>query len=480
MKILVLDIGTSSARGTLMDELACVHLRQQINYRPTYKEGGIVEQAPSDWLDGVISLCSAASAQDTVDAIALTAQRSSLIPADAEGRALTDAIMWQDTRNQALCDRISLQEHNIHAISGIQPNTVCSGGKMAWLRENRPALYDRSAHLFVIPDYLIFHMTGQHVTDHTYGSRSMLMELENRTWSQELIRLFSVAPDKLGRLIAPSSIAGYLSEDFAAKCALPAGIPVITCGGDQQCGALGMGVYAPGAVSVNMGTGIYLMAPMDKLPLHLNPRLTYSASAIPGKYLLEAGILTGGSALDWFFRELGGDLSMIKAALLKSPPGARGVTALPYFQGRTSPDWNSGARALFASLSLGTTKLDLLRGLLEGICVEIGQNLDSMEIGQAIHTLYLGGGLSQTPELGQLLSDVTGLEISCSDQSDATTRGAWMSAVHCLRLVSNWDNTWQQIRPTEKYRFSPNPELTALYKGIAAKMERLYSAIQPS
>lgn len=476
MNIFVLDVGTSSIRGTLLDESAKMLFRQQLHYQPAYGENGTVEQDPLDWLNAVKALCKAAAMEAPVDAVGLTSQRSSVIPAAADGTPLTKAIMWQDTRNRDLCEGILDRENQIRSICGIGINTVCSGGKMAWLRQTNPSVYDRAAHLFVIPDYLIYQMTGNHVTDHTYGSRSMLMDLRSRTWSQELLELFGVDENKLGKLIQPSTMAGRVTERFAEQSGLPAGIPVITCGGDQQCGAVGQGVFAPGTVSVNMGTGAYLIAPLQKMPEELNHGLTCSASAVPGEYILEAGVLTCGAALDWFLRELGGDLSMVKTALLESPPGANGVTALPYFQGRANPDWNSGARAAFFGLSLGTTKLDLLRALLEGICVEIAQNMQPMESIYPIRMIRLSGGLSKTVELGQLLADVTGIGVTLSDDSDATTMGAWMSAARCLGLARSWEEAWDKVCPVQEYRLQPRPEQKPVYEQNAARMERLYSA----
>ena len=476
LNILVLDVGTGSMRGTVLDESAKVLFRQQHPYQPEYREDGTVEQPPLDWLSAAKALCNTAAAEVSVDAVGLTAQRSSVIPADEHGMPLTNAIMWQDTRNRALCEELRDREALVRTICGNGINTVYSGGKMAWLRQSRPDAYKHAAHLFVIPDYLLYHMTGKHVTDHTYGSRSMLMNLRRRSWSPELLTLFGIDQRKLGELIPPSTVAGRITERFAEESGLRAGIPVVSCGGDQQCGAVGQGVFAPGTVSVNMGTGAYLIAPVHHMPEEPKPGLTYSASAVPGEYILESSVLTCGAALNWFLRELDGDLTMVKTALTESPPGANGVIALPYFQGRANPDWNSGARAAFFGLSLGTTKLDLLRAMLEGICIEIARNVETMERIHPIHTIRLSGGLSRTAELGQLLSEVTGIPVTLSDDSDATTMGAWMSAARCLGVVQSWQEAWDMVCPVEKRCLYPRPEQKSFYAQQAAQMEHIYSA----
>ena len=475
MSILVLDAGTGSMRGTLLDPGFRVLFQKQIRYQPRYGENGLVEQDPQDWLSAMKDLCLSAAADGNVDAVALTAQRSSVIPADEHGTPLTDAIMWQDTRNRKVCDELRGMEETVRSLCGTGINTVFSGGKMAWLRKERPEIYAGAGHLFVIPDYLIYHLTGRHVTDRTYGSRSMLMDLRTGQWSQDLLALFGVDREKLGTLIAPSSVAGTVTETFARETGLPAGIPVVTCGGDQQCGALGQGVFAPGSVSVNLGTGAYLIAPVEAAPDRLPPGLTCNASAVPGQYILESGVLTCGAALNWFLREFGGDVELVGEALRKSPAGANGVTALPYFQGRADPDWNSSARAAFFGLSLASTKYDMLRALLEALCVEVRRSLRQMTDG-GIREIRLSGGMSRTPELCRLLADAAGAAVVAAEDGDATTRGAWMSAAVCLGTAETWEAAWELARPGREQIFMPDPAQKPVYDRIAAEIQRLYDA----
>ena len=476
MNILVLDVGTSSMRGTLLDSSYQALFGKQIKYQPDFGEDGWVEQDPGDWLQAAKALCAGAARAYPVDAVALSCQRSSVIPADGDGTPLLNAIMWQDTRNRAVCDLLWDREDEIRAICGTGVNTVYSGGKMAWLRQELPEVYQRAEHLFVIPDYLIWYLTGRHVTDHTYGSRSMLMDLESRSWSDRLLELFGVDRSKLGALIAPSSVAGTVTDAFARETGIPSGIPVISCGGDQQCGAVGQGAFRPGIVSVNLGTGAYLVAPAGTVPQPLDPGLTCNASAIPGAYILESSVLTCGAALDWFLREFGGDVTQVGEALRNSPPGANGIVALPWFQGRANPDWNSKARAAFFGLTLASTRFDLLRALLEAVCVEIGDSLQRMETGGQLRELRLSGGLSQTPELCQVLADVTGTKVIVPEQGEATTRGAWMSAARCLGIAEHWEDSWAIARPRQEQVFQPDPAQAAVYASLAAELERLYAA----
>lgn len=476
MNILVLDVGTSSMRGTVLEETAKPRWKGQIQYGPTYGENGRVEQSPADWLRALREICASAASEHAVGAVALTAQRSSVIPLGAEGTPTRDAVMWQDTRNREVCEARKDRDDRVRALCGAGINTVFSGGKMAWLREHEPDIYERARKLAVIPDFLIREMTGELVTDHTYGSRSLLMDIRSRQWSKELLDLFGVTEDKLCRLVLPSSVAGYVTESFSRRTGLPAGIPVITCGGDQQCAALGQGITGPGKAAVNLGTGAYLIAATDAVPKEIPRGMICNASAIPEQYILEASVLTCGAAADWFLPDR--DYSMIGRALRESPAGARGVLALPYFQGRSAPDWNSAAHAGFFGLSLETGRLDMLRALLEGVAVEVSRSLEQLEALQPVHEISLSGGLSRTTEIRQLIADVTGRTVLYAGDDEATTRGAWMSAAHCMGVVSDWETAWETACPQERLVYTPDRALTEFYKHQADRMEAFYQAVR--
>lgn len=481
MKILILDVGTSSMRGVLMNDRAETLCCEQIKYGPTYLADGRVEEDPADWLHAARRLCASESGR-MADAVAITSQRSSVIPVDRAGQPLCGAIMWQDTRNREICEGLSRHSERIRQICGAAVNTVFSGGKMAWLKQCMPEIYERADGLFVIPEYLLYHMTGARRLDYTYGSRSLLMDLRTCRWSEELLALFGIERGKLSELTPPGSAAGYISEAFAAATGLRQGIPVIACGGDQQCGAVGQGAVRPGTVSVNLGTGAYLIAETDRFMPEAAGGLLYNASAVPGEYILESSVLTCGAALDWFSREFGAGAdtpALVREAMVRTEPGAGGVVALPYFQGRSDPDWNSRARAVFCGMSLTTSRLDLFRSVLESICCEIRRSVRAMERIQPIQSICLGGGLSASREVCQLTADVTGKEVRVLDSREATVRGAWMSAAVWAGLVRDWEQAFMAASGGEPERFLPRTELTGLYEQIAGRIDALYGALEP-
>ena len=156
---------------------------------------------------------------------------------------------------------------------------------------------------------------------------------------------------------------------------------MITAGGDQQCGAIGQGVVKEGILSVTAGTGGFLVAALNEVPSNLEQDVICNVSSVKGQYILESSVLTCCSAFDWFKREFYGNCSYdeLNRDIASVPPGSHGCLCLPYFQGRSTPDWNSQARGVFSNITLGTTRADMLRGLLEGICYEIGNGIEAMK-----------------------------------------------------------------------------------------------------
>ena len=307
MNILVIDIGTSSMRGILYRENGEKVFTKQIRYQPFHDGEGRVEQDPKDFEDALLVILRAFSSRSemfggNIDAISVTSQRSAIIPADEYGNPLMDAIMWQDTRNRAFCDEMTKENDRIRFLSGADVNCVFSGGKMGWVARELPDLYKKVRHFLTIPEYLIHRMTGEYTMDWTYGSRSNLMDIRTCTWSEELLSLFGVGEDKLAKLQAPGEISGYITAAYAEESGVPEGTPVISAGGDQQCAALGQGVYKEGVLSIVAGTGAYLVATSDKVPDILPEGSICNCSAVKGKYVLEANVLTCTSAFDWYLR----------------------------------------------------------------------------------------------------------------------------------------------------------------------------------
>lgn len=185
MNILVIDVGTSSIRGVLYNKNGDILFVHQIEYQVNYMPNGMAEQNTNDWSDTVCVIVSKAvdfaqTQNISIDGLSLTSQRSSIIPMGYDSKPLRNAIMWQDKRNADIVNEFSVHQDFVHKLSGARINTVFSGTKMTWFKRNEPDLYNKTMKICTIADYIINQITGEFATDHTYGARSLLMNIRTR------------------------------------------------------------------------------------------------------------------------------------------------------------------------------------------------------------------------------------------------------------------------------------------------------------
>lgn len=476
MNILVIDVGTSSMRGVLYGADGIPRFTHRVKYSVN-SSGKMVEQSPKDWADALMEICKAAVGYGSpIGALSLTSQRSSVIPVDELGRPLRNAIMWQDTRNAGIVDELAPHKDRITALTGARLNTVFSGAKMTWFRRNEPELYTRTYKLCTIADYLTFLITGDFVTDETYGSRSLLMGIRSHQWEPELLKLFEVEQEKLCRIITPGGMAGRATAKFAEKTGISEGVPLISAGGDQQCGALGQGLFQDSALAVTFGTSACLLKHTTSVPNDLRGVIC-GAHAIPGAYVLESSMLTCGAMFDWVRETVfaGGDHATIDGAAGSSPPGANGVTVIPHFQGRGTPDWNSAVRGGFLNLSLGSTRADMARAALESIVYEVVNNVETIEaLGGNAETIRVGGGFTKNPELCRILADASGKTVlRGGNGSEDTAFGAWMSAAVALGLRGSYAEAFESAAVTPE-RTEPDSGCFEIYRRGRKRMNEAY------
>ena len=466
MGIIVVDVGTSSLRSILYSDTGAKLYTRQIEYSPTYLENDWVEENPADWIGAMETTLSAAVAfakeqGHTINAVSLTSQRSSVIPIGENDEPLSNAIMWQDKRVLGIIQELQPHNDRVFQLCGSRLNPVFSGPKMAWLHRNRPELYAQAKRLVLIPDLLIHTLTGQWLTDATYGSRSLLMNLRDRQWDDELLSIFGVDREKLNEIHEPGSIVAYTTAAYEAKTGRPAGTPVISAGGDQQCAALGLGVIKEGVLEVSAGTGAYIIAASDKVPDGLKQDVICNASAIPGAYVLESSIPTCASAFNWLLRICYGMdgsnkkdvLRQVNQEIEESLRKKSDVLILPHFQGRGTPDWNSHAHGSIHNLNLGTTRGDIARAMFEGLCMEIEANISAIaQYIQKSESIYACGGLSNSASFAQLLSNFTELPVQVFADTESTGLGAWMSGAVAIGLYPDYETAFKTAREKDSLK----------------------------
>lgn len=489
MNSLIIDIGTSSMRGILFAQTGERLAFHQVVYAPVKYADGRIEQSPDDWtgsLEEIVrSVAGKAKEQNLlIDVVAVTAQRSAIIPVDREGKPLMDTIMWQDRRNAEICKELEQYNDLIFEHSGAKTNTVFSGSRMGWIRRNCPDVCKKLYKFVNIPEYVMHHMTGCYRTDVTYASRSHLMNLRTRKWDPEMLSLFGIEEDQLCEIMEPGDVCGQVTADFAARTGLKEGTPVITAGGDQQCAALGQGAYKEGTLSLVAGTGGFLVTALNQVPEKPDDRLIFNCSSVAGHYMVEANVLTCCSAFDWFGKNFYPakdgkiDYALINEELAKLEGKISSVLALPYFQGRSTPSWNPQAKAHFGEISLATGRGEMVKGLLEGIFMEIRNNILLFGEYAKIDRAYISGGLTNSEIINQIQSDVYGIPLYHMEDSESTAFGALMVCLVGQGVCGSLEEAFQAVRGgTKAACYEPRQELFQAYEEKRERMNEMYGKL---
>jgi len=489
--IITLDIGTTSMRSILYDGSGhALHMEQRENV-PLFFPDGRVEQDARVWqtvLPEVLRASAAAAGTAGVRpvCISVTSQRSSVIPVDSAGTPLFPAIMWQDRRTADIAREMDGLNDLVYRKSGLKISPVFSALKMTWLRRNRPDIWTNTSKLIGIQDWVLFLMTGRYVTDHTFGSRTNLMDLAKRSWDPELLSLFGVEERMLCDLVAPGSAVGGLTKAMALAAGLAEGLPVVSAGGDQQCAALGLGLFSGDRAVSNTGTGSYLIGHTDKPVFDAGMRVSCNVSAVPGAYIVEAAILTTGTVYRWFNETLGDSgtsggnpFAVIDAEAALVPPGSNGVLLLPHFKGAGSPYWDPDAKGVFFNLTLSTTRGEMSRSILEGIAMEMEENLELVEtLCGKVHTVSVSGGMTKSDLFNRIQCDVFGRRVLRFKSSEATSRGAWIAGAVASGLESGYPEAFDRIAdPGTAITYEPVAENHETYYLQHRRSRALYTAL---
>jgi glycerol kinase len=433
--LLGIDEGTTAVKAALFDvELRTVaEARRRVPL--SHPRAGWVQQDPELILHAVVD--AVAEVLEHADGrqilgTGLDHQGESVLAWDADsGRALTDVIVWQDKRQQAL-----LADIDASAVqrSGLPLDPYFSAGKLAWLLANDDAV-DRARaagtlRLGTVDAFLSDRLAGRFATDLSTASRTQLLAAGGRDWDEQLLGSFGVRREWLPAL-GPSF--GALGELRHPRW--PVATPLTAQLVDQQAALAGSGAVAPGELKATYGTGVFVLGrtPQPVLTTALLPTVAWAAPAADGSigeiaHALDGGVFAAGSLLDWLAEGLG--LASDAAALCTlaaGVPDSAGVMVLPALAGLGAPWWDSAARGVIAGLQPAVRPAHIARAALEAIAWRVADILAALDAVAPVERLRVDGGLSNDPTLLQIQADALGIPLSVG-RADATVLGAAMLA----------------------------------------------------
>lgn len=419
MPVLAIDQGTSGTKAVVVDDDGTVLSLAEEPVHPIYLPDGGVEQAPDELLRSVRDAGQRAvrEAGTPIEVMALANQGESVLAWDpSTGEPLTTVLVWQDSRSQVVCDALTEHGPQIAERTGLVLDPYFSAPKMAWLRRNLTT----DGVVTTTDSWLVHALTGEFVTDVTTASRSLLLDLDSVSWSEELVRLFGLGGERLPRLVACDEVIGTTS-------AFGAPMPVAGLVVDQQSALFAEGCLAPGTAKCTYGTGAFLLANAGPSAPRSTGGLTTSVAwrtREGTQYCLDGQVYTAASAVRWM-----AELGLVESAadldaLADDDDG--GALFVPALAGLAAPWWRSDAAASFTGLRLSTTRGHLVRAVILGIAAQVAALADVMEhdLGAPMDTVRVDGGLTRSRVLMQAQADVLQRPLEVYPSPHATPLGA--------------------------------------------------------
>ena len=440
--ILAIDQGTTRTKVLVFDEQAHCLAEAASEIPLTYPQPGWVEQDPRDLLTSVVENTRAVLAATSARVIAcgLANQGETvLIWRKSNGQALYPAISWQDRRTAAFCARLaeSAEGRLIQERTCLPLDPYFSATKLRWLLDNVPAARELAAQGDLLAGttdaWLLWNLTGQHLTDDATASRTMLYNPRLRGWDQEVLDALEIPRSILPTIQATCAPFGSLRADLIGQ-----EIPVTAAIVDQQSALFGQACFAPGDVKVTYGTGAFILLNTGhRLPISQHGLVPTVAWTLDGQisYALDGGIYVAGAAVQWLRDGLGIIANAEETqALAESVNDSGGVFFVPALAGLAAPYWDSSARGTILGLTRGTTRAHLVRATLEGIAFRTRDVLVAMagDTGSPVSSIKVDGGASANGFLMQALADISGIEVRVSAVRETTSLGvAFLAGLGC-------------------------------------------------
>ncbi len=475
------DVGTSGTRalavtteGELVAEANRPH--ELLTPRP-----GWSEQDPAQWWEAARGVL-AEVARDDVVAIGLTGQMHGSVFLDSAGEVIRPALLWNDQRTAAQCDEITerVGAERLLELAGNPALTGFQAPKILWLAQEEPDAYARVASVLLPKDYVRLMLTGEHATDASDASGTLLLDVRARDWSGELLDALEIPREWLPRVCEGPEVTAVLRDDVADELGLPRGLPVAAGGGDNAAAAVGVGVVREGSVSTSVGTSGVLFAHRDVFTPDPSGRVHAFCHAVPGSWHLMAVTLSAGGSLSWWRERLGGGAGfgeLVDEAAAVAP-GAEGLVFLPYLTGERTPHLDAEARGAFVGLTVRHGRAHMTRAVMEGVAFSLRDGLEIMrDLGTPDEDMRAVGGGARSPLWLELQADVYGRPIRRTEVDEGPAYGAALLAGVAAGAFADVGEASEQVRLRSEIT-EPDPGRARRYDEQYAVYRSLYGSLQ--
>jgi xylulokinase len=487
--VLGLDVSTTATKAVLLGPDGSIAATAAAEYPYETPQPLWSEQDPNLWWDGTVEAVRSVLERGNlrggdVEAVGLAGQMHGLVLLDAADEVLRPAILWNDQRTAAECDRIreAVGTERLIAITGNDALPGFTAPKLLWVRRHEPDVWSKVAHVLLPKDYVRFRLSGDRAVDRADAAGTLLLDLAARDWSPEILSAVEIDPTWLPRTSEGPDITGVVSQEAAAATGLRPGTPIVAGGGDQSAAAIGVGAVDPGVVSLSLGTSGVVFAATDGPVIEPMGRLHAFCHAVPGRWHLMGVMLSAAGSLRWYRDAIAPEIefSDLVEEARAAPAGGDGLLFLPYLTGERTPYPDPLARGAFVGLTVHHGRPHLTRSVLEGVAFGLR---DSFELMRALGVtgstqIRATGGGSKSSLWRQILADVLGTDVVTTSTSEGAAQGAAVLAA----VGAGWFATVQEacVATVELGdEISPSPDAER-YAAAYERYRELYPALAPT
>lgn len=476
------DLGTSAVKLLLMDEEGNIQKIVSKDYPLFFPHPGWSEQNPSDWfsksLEGMKELTNEVD-KTQIAGISFGGQMHGLVVLDEKDKVIRPAILWNDGRTSKETDYLN-EVVGKEKLSAYTANIAFAGftaPKILWMRANEPDNFAKIRKIMLPKDYLAYQLSGTFCTDVSDASGTLLMDVKNRCWADEMLKICQISEEMLPQLYESFSVVGNLKEEVARELGFPKEVKVIAGAGDNAAAAVGTGTVGDGMCNISLGTSGTIFISSKKYGVDKHNAL-HSFAHADGNYHLMGCMLSAAACNKWWLEQIlkTTDYSAEQADI--ETLGENQVFFLPYLMGERSPHNDPKARAMFIGMTMDTSREDMTQAVLEGVAFGLRDSLEvARSLGIKIERTKICGGGAKSVLWKKIIANVMNLKVDVIESEEGPALGAAMLAAVGCEAYEDVESIAQKVVKVVD-TVEPNEELVEKYEAKYKEFRKIYPTVR--
>lgn len=476
------DLGTSAVKLLLMDGSGEIKNVVSKEYPLDFPQPGWSQQNPEDWrravMEGIPELLQGFNGAE-VAGIGCGGQMHGLVVLDKDDNVIRPAILWNDGRTAKQVDYLNnvIGKGRLTTLTANIAFAGFTAPKILWMREEEPKNYARINKIMLPKDYVNYILTGVHTCDYSDASGMLLLDVEHKRWSKEMLDICGITEAQMPKLFESHQCIGTVKPEVARALGIGENVRVVAGAGDNAAAAIGTGVVGEGGCNISLGTSGTVFISSKSFSVDKNNAL-HSFAHADGGYHLMGCMLSAASCNKWLMDEIfqTANYGAEQASIRPDRLGENHVYFLPYLMGERSPINDTNARGTFIGMTMDTTRADLVQAVLEGVAYAIRDNVEvARSLGIDIHSSKICGGGAKSPLWKKMVANILNVELECLESEQGPgIGGAMLAMVACgeYATVQAACDRIVHVASTVK----PEPELVAKYEKRYQQFRQIYPA----